>query len=145
MKRNPLLIGDPPADQHAELKADRDRFAALAHCASDVLLELDTDLSIVFAGGATSSLIGRDPQDLVRLRRLQWSRRARYHQPDVETARTSRPVDLVGQCIFEVTVLDPGVHQPQHRPADLRKRVARLEVRGGHQRPHVRSSVRSGR
>lgn len=66
MKRNPLLIGDPPADQHAELKADRDRFAALAHCASDVLLELDTDLSIVFAGGAISSLIGHDPQDLVR-------------------------------------------------------------------------------
>ncbi len=66
MKRNPLLIGDPPSDQNAELKADRDRFAALAHCASDVLIELDTDLSIVFAGGATSSLIGRDPQDLVR-------------------------------------------------------------------------------
>jgi EAL domain-containing protein (putative c-di-GMP-specific phosphodiesterase class I) len=65
MKRNPLLIGDP-VDQHAELKAERDRFAALALCASDVLIELDSDLSIVFAGGATTSLIGRDPQDLVR-------------------------------------------------------------------------------
>jgi EAL domain-containing protein (putative c-di-GMP-specific phosphodiesterase class I) len=65
MTRTPLLVGDLPADQHAELKADRDRFAALALCASDILLELDTNLSIVFAGGATSAVIGRDPQELI--------------------------------------------------------------------------------
>ena len=65
MKRTPLLVGDMALDQYAELKADRDRFAALALCASDVLLELDADLSIVFAGGATASSIGRDPQELI--------------------------------------------------------------------------------
>jgi hypothetical protein len=51
MKRSPLLIGEQPVRQHVEIEADRDRFAALALCASDILLELDTDLSIVFAGG----------------------------------------------------------------------------------------------
>jgi EAL domain-containing protein (putative c-di-GMP-specific phosphodiesterase class I) len=65
MKRSPLLVGDMAPDQHAELKADRDRYAALALCASDVLLELDADLSIVFAGGATAVSIGRDPQELI--------------------------------------------------------------------------------
>lgn len=65
MKRSPLLIGEQPVRQHVEIEADRDRFAALALCASDILLELDTDLSIVFAGGDTSKWTGRDPRELI--------------------------------------------------------------------------------
>lgn len=65
MKHKPCLIGGAPSDQAAALQAERDRFAALALCASDVLVELAPDLSIVFVEGASTALIGRAPQELV--------------------------------------------------------------------------------
>lgn len=42
------------------LRAERDRFVALAFCWADVLIELDTDETVVFAAGPWGPLIGRD-------------------------------------------------------------------------------------
>lgn len=65
MKRAPLLVAEPSVSEFATVRADRDRFAALALCASDMLLELDSDLSIVFAGGETAACTGHDPRALI--------------------------------------------------------------------------------
>lgn len=46
------------------LKRDRDRFVALAFCAADLLLEVDSLDNISFAAGATLSLLGRHPKEL---------------------------------------------------------------------------------
>lgn len=43
---------------------DRDRFVALAFCRADLLFELDDDLDVVFAAGATPLLLGRTPDQL---------------------------------------------------------------------------------
>lgn len=59
------------ADAHMEssqtpaLRAERDRFVALAFCWADVLVELDADATVVFAAGPTAALIGRAPETLV--------------------------------------------------------------------------------
>lgn len=45
------------------LKSERDRFVALAFCAADLLLEVDSDDNITFAAGATLSLLGRHPKE----------------------------------------------------------------------------------
>lgn len=47
------------------LRAERDRFVALAFCGSDILLELDEALHVVFAAGATTALMGHTPDALV--------------------------------------------------------------------------------
>lgn len=65
MQRSLNIIGDKPVHQNAEIEADRDRFAALAMCASDILLELNSDLSIVFTCGDTARWTGSDPQELI--------------------------------------------------------------------------------
>lgn len=49
------------------LGADGDHLTVPAFCASDVLLELAPNLGIVFAAGATVALVGRSPQDLLKL------------------------------------------------------------------------------
>ncbi len=46
------------------LKAERDRFVALAFCNADLLLELDGGGHIAFACGATKLLLGRTPEQL---------------------------------------------------------------------------------
>jgi EAL domain-containing protein (putative c-di-GMP-specific phosphodiesterase class I) len=46
-------------------RSDRERFVALAFCWGDLLFELDPDLTIVFAAGATASVLGCHPEDLV--------------------------------------------------------------------------------
>lgn len=43
---------------------DRDRFVALAFCRADLLFELDDDLDVVFAAGATPLLLGEAPDRL---------------------------------------------------------------------------------
>lgn len=43
---------------------DRDRFVALAFCRADLLFELDDDLDVVFAAGATPLLLGASPAGL---------------------------------------------------------------------------------
>lgn len=43
---------------------ERDRFVALAFCRADILLELDDDLTVVFAAGATQVLMGTGPEAL---------------------------------------------------------------------------------
>ncbi len=47
------------------LKAERDRFVALAFCWADLLFELDRERRIVFAGGATLPLLGERHDHLV--------------------------------------------------------------------------------
>jgi EAL domain-containing protein (putative c-di-GMP-specific phosphodiesterase class I)/GGDEF domain-containing protein len=47
------------------LRAERDRFVALAFSASDVLFELDRNLTVTFAAGATAVLLGDAPETLV--------------------------------------------------------------------------------
>ena len=52
------------SDQPLRLKTERDRFVALAFCWADIVLELDADYRIQYAGGATQALLGRQPADL---------------------------------------------------------------------------------
>jgi len=47
------------------LRRDRDRFVALAFCAADLLLEVDASNVVIFAAGASHSLIGQPPEALV--------------------------------------------------------------------------------
>jgi EAL domain-containing protein (putative c-di-GMP-specific phosphodiesterase class I)/GGDEF domain-containing protein len=47
------------------LRRDRDRFVALAFCAADLLLEVNASNEIIFAAGASHSLIGQQPEALV--------------------------------------------------------------------------------
>lgn len=49
------------------LRAERDRFVALAFCWADVLFELDDDHRIVFVGGALRNLLGRTAEELLGL------------------------------------------------------------------------------
>lgn len=53
------------SSQLSRLKSERDRFVALAFCWGDLLLELDAEGGIVFAGGATQPVLGCAPEDLV--------------------------------------------------------------------------------
>ena len=46
-------------DRYDVLKAERDRYVALAFCGADVLLELDADLNVQFSAGATEVFFGR--------------------------------------------------------------------------------------
>jgi len=57
----------PGATQSPVMRAERDRFVALAFCWADVLLELDGDENIVFVAGPAQALIGKKPEDLVGL------------------------------------------------------------------------------
>ena len=47
------------------LRKDRDRFVALAFCAAGLLLEVNASSEIIFAAGASHSLIGKPPESLV--------------------------------------------------------------------------------
>jgi len=55
----------PPPQPAGAIKAERDRFVALAFCWADVLIELDPAETVVFAAGATRPLLGHQPGDLV--------------------------------------------------------------------------------
>lgn len=46
------------------LKAERDRFVALAFCWGDLLFEVDRDFLVVFCAGATEAFLGRRTADL---------------------------------------------------------------------------------
>jgi EAL domain-containing protein (putative c-di-GMP-specific phosphodiesterase class I) len=66
------------------LRAERDRFVALAFCGSDILFELEQDLTVAFAAGATAVLLGDGPAalagrkflDLVAAADREWIGRA---------------------------------------------------------------------
>ncbi len=47
------------------LRAERDRFVALAFCWAELLLELDEGQTVVFAGGAARTLLGRTTEELI--------------------------------------------------------------------------------
>lgn len=55
---------DPSAARKAAMREERDRFVALAFCWADLMLELDRDRRVVFAGGVTDAVLGRGPKDL---------------------------------------------------------------------------------
>ena len=55
--------GDPALVD--SLRRERDRFVALAFCAADILIEVDTEASITYAAGASKALIGAQPEALV--------------------------------------------------------------------------------
>ena len=47
------------------MRGERDRFVALAFCWADLLLELDSSETVVFAAGATQPLLGLPVEDIV--------------------------------------------------------------------------------
>ncbi len=47
------------------MRAERDRFVALAFCWADVLLEMDSETQVMFAAGPAATLIGRPAESLV--------------------------------------------------------------------------------
>ena len=47
------------------LRRERDRFVALAFCAADILIEVDSENKITYAAGASQALIGDRPDSLV--------------------------------------------------------------------------------
>jgi EAL domain-containing protein (putative c-di-GMP-specific phosphodiesterase class I) len=49
----------------AALRAERNRFVALAFCWADLLFELDAEEKVVFAAGATGPLVGGKPEELI--------------------------------------------------------------------------------
>ena len=53
------------SSQTPALRAERDRFVALAFCWADILVELDAEATVAFAAGPTDALIGRAPESLV--------------------------------------------------------------------------------
>ena len=55
--------GDPALVD--SLRRERDRFVALAFCAADILIEVDTEASITYAAGASKAFIGAQPEALV--------------------------------------------------------------------------------
>lgn len=68
MQATPSARGDAAAaarQLNAALKAERDRFLALAFCWADILFELDRERRIVYATGAIQTLIGREPRSLI--------------------------------------------------------------------------------
>ena len=55
------------SDDIETLRRERDRFVALAFCAADLLLEVDSGHIITFAAGAagaTRALVGQTPEEL---------------------------------------------------------------------------------
>lgn len=60
-----LASNTTPGAATSPLRAERDRFVALAFCWGDILLELDGDGRIVYAAGAVESLLGLPTEDLV--------------------------------------------------------------------------------
>lgn len=62
-----LTVGETkpsPQPQAGGMRAERDRFVALAFCWADVLFELDPEARVVFAAGPTAALLGKEPQAL---------------------------------------------------------------------------------
>ncbi|HEY9080633.1 sensor domain-containing phosphodiesterase [Magnetovibrio sp.] len=58
-------VTPPPQNPGLDLKAERDRFVALAFCWADFLLEVDMNEAIVFAGGPWQAITGMTTQQLV--------------------------------------------------------------------------------
>jgi len=56
---------DPLKPPFSAMRSERDRFAALAFCWADILLELNGESVVVYAAGATGALIGCDADHLV--------------------------------------------------------------------------------
>lgn len=79
----PASKAAPTAAAPDNLKAERDRFVALAFCWADFLLEVDLDETIIFAGGPWQGLTGISTDDL-KGRRLSDI----VHKDDVDLMRS---------------------------------------------------------
>src|SRR5258706_5684615 len=62
----------------SDYRAERDRFAAFALAAADLLIEVNGDQRIVYVAGAARALTGRDARQLIG---------SRFHELFVETHR----------------------------------------------------------
>lgn len=60
--------GAAPTAELGALRAERDRFVALAFCNADLLFELDKSGEIIFAAGATGAFIGKSVEELIGTR-----------------------------------------------------------------------------
>tara|TARA_R110002110_G_scaffold415612_7_gene652380 strand:+ start:185443 stop:187158 length:1716 start_codon:yes stop_codon:yes gene_type:complete len=67
-----MMLSDDKRQDDGSLRAERDRFVALAFCNADLLFELDNAGEVAFAVGATNAYTGRSAEDLkgVRLKDL---------------------------------------------------------------------------
>lgn len=63
-----LLLPDDKQLDAGSLRAERDRFVALAFCSADLLFELDGSGEVTFAVGATKAFTGHDADDLKGMR-----------------------------------------------------------------------------
>lgn len=61
------MAGQPvqAAANGEQMKSERARFVALAFCWADIVLEIDADEKVVYAGGAIRPLLARSQQDVV--------------------------------------------------------------------------------
>ena len=59
------MAEDSAQSQSKRMRADRDRFVAMAFCWADVLIECDADENIVFAVGPTAPLMGKNFSELI--------------------------------------------------------------------------------
>ncbi len=59
-KPRPAQPTSPANDEIAKLRRDRDRYVAFAFCASDVLVELDSDGAVAAVAGAIAALVHAD-------------------------------------------------------------------------------------
>ncbi len=62
---SPGTNGNAESTQLSRLKSERDRFVKLAFCWADILLELDSNCTVVFAGGTTLPILGSAPDKLI--------------------------------------------------------------------------------
>jgi len=90
-----------------DLRAERDRFVALAFCSADLLVELDPAGTITFAAGATKVFTGRNPEDLrgVRVHDLIHESDRRKLDRLLRDARAGSRIDDA-----HITLVSPGGH-----------------------------------
>ncbi|HTI86066.1 MAG TPA: EAL domain-containing protein [Alphaproteobacteria bacterium] len=115
------------------LRADRDRFVALAFCASDILIELDAALRVVYVAGATVGTLGAVPQALIGRSFLDI-----VAEPDRDWAKSLLAAAVGGERIRDVRIrLQSGSREPAplalvgyHMP-DLGRYYLALHIPGG--------------
>src|SRR5689334_17290222 len=90
------------------LRAERDRFVALAFCASDILIELDAALRVIYVAGATVGTLGAAPQTLVGRSFLDL-----VAEPDRDWAKGLLAAAVGGERIRDVRIrLQSGSREP---------------------------------
>ncbi|HTI88788.1 MAG TPA: EAL domain-containing protein, partial [Alphaproteobacteria bacterium] len=115
------------------LRSERDRFVALAFCASDILIELDATLRVVYVAGATVGTLGAAPQALIGRSFLDI-----VAEPDRDWAKSLLATAVGGERIRDVRIrLQSGSREAAplalvgyHMP-DLGRYYLALHIVGG--------------